>query len=287
MQSSFIPVVALIAILLLVHSEQVPQSGDGAELKVDGVSSDDINEPQPSKRSWKQLHGGWGKRSEELFQAGDNLKDVLKELTKDLEYETPAGRGGGTKRSWNQLHGSWGKRDGGDDTGDDTGDDAGDGDLTVQDLEQLLSDDQYNRELWGRLQSDWGKRMLSDGVPYYDDQFQNRPSDVAVKRSWNQLHGSWGKRQSQQGQVLQARDHWNDKRGWNKLHGGWGKRAEQPEESRSVPALVSPAKSPVSKKEWSNLRGAWGKRELLTPEQGREWSRKRESGWNNLKGLWG
>jgi len=34
MQSSFIPVVALIAILLLVHSEQVPQSGDGAELKV-------------------------------------------------------------------------------------------------------------------------------------------------------------------------------------------------------------------------------------------------------------
>ena len=130
----------------------------------------------------------------------------------------------------------------------------------------------------------------------------------------------------EQGQVLQARDHWNDKRGWNKLHGGWGKRAEQPEESRSVPALVSPAKSPVSKKEWSNLRGAWGKRELLTPEQGsnpspsvlsykqllltfpflmkwrsvssfitqppidhlgREWSRKRESGWNNLKGLWG
>ena len=56
-------------------------------VQVDGVSSDDINEPQPSKRSWKQLHGGWGKRSEELFQAGDNLKDVLKEVTTTQEQQ--------------------------------------------------------------------------------------------------------------------------------------------------------------------------------------------------------
>ena len=91
------------------------------------------------------------------------------------------------KRNWNQLHGGWGKRSS-DNHNDGDDDDDDDDDDYVPDV-------QSNRELWDRGQSPWSKRMLSGGVPFYDDQFNYGPTDLTGKRSWNQLHGGWGKRQ--------------------------------------------------------------------------------------------
>ena len=117
-----------------------------------------------------------------------NSSDNWWQLTKvDLTLATSPNRGV-DKRNWNQLHGGWGKRSGDNHNDGDDDDDDDDDDDYVPDV-------QSNRELWDRGQSPWSKRMLSGGVPFYDDQFNYGPTDLTGKRSWNQLHGGWGKRQ--------------------------------------------------------------------------------------------
>ena len=49
------------------------------------MNSGNVAESQLTKRSWNQLHGGWGKRSDQLLQdedIGDVLKEVIKEKKK-------------------------------------------------------------------------------------------------------------------------------------------------------------------------------------------------------------
>jgi len=274
MQRPLIPIVALMSIWLLTFSEQVPTPDDPFKSEVVNSDQEESSE-QMAKRSWNQMHGAWGKRSDQV----EDLRDAIKDLTREWSRVTSQHQAA-PKRNWNKLQGAWGKRS---DAPVDTDAPAAD---------QFYVNHQPDRYLWTAARGAWDKRpYAANVVPYFNDELdQSLTVDPMTKRSWNQLHGSWGKRLVPTPQMQPGRDHWNDKRAWNELHGGWGKR-DQSEQLTDDYVLSVKGTDNNNKRDWSNLRGSWGKRELLSaanqPIQGNEWTRKRESGWNNLKGLWG